>query len=323
MTMIFKKAVRSQRKAKIAIYGPSGSGKTMTALRLASGLVGPTGRIALLDTEGASASMYAGHIDFDTMALDNYAYDNFIDAIKSAELGLYDCLVIDSISHAWQDFLDQHSMMEGNNFKNWSKITPKYNELINAIVKAKIHIIATIRAKTEYVLIENAKGKQEPRKVGMGLVLRPGSEYEFDIVGSISLDHNMQIEKTRLDFLCDRVYAKPGEALGKEIADYLASGAKVVEPANSDYLIQTDGIAAKGKSLRQLSAVGWIDKIKKNPELLQKLCDADQNAVGDYCGFIPRNTIEVLPAEEISVIQPSELPEVTSEYLQKTDNQYK
>ena len=55
MTM-FKKAQRSLSKLRLAVQGPSGSGKTYGALMLAKGL---GGKIAVIDTERGSASLYA------------------------------------------------------------------------------------------------------------------------------------------------------------------------------------------------------------------------------------------------------------------------
>ncbi len=48
--MAFKPASRDEVSVKLALMGVSGSGKTYSALRLARGLVGPSGRIALIDT---------------------------------------------------------------------------------------------------------------------------------------------------------------------------------------------------------------------------------------------------------------------------------
>ncbi len=52
----FTKAVRKKSKLRMGISGPSGSGKTMAALSIAKGL---GGKIALIDTERGSASLYA------------------------------------------------------------------------------------------------------------------------------------------------------------------------------------------------------------------------------------------------------------------------
>mgnify|MGYP001582171076 FL=1 len=50
-TFVIRKATRSQLKLLLALISPSGGGKTYSALRLARGLVGPKGRIVLIDTE--------------------------------------------------------------------------------------------------------------------------------------------------------------------------------------------------------------------------------------------------------------------------------
>src|SRR5690606_10635059 len=69
VTLAFKRAQRAQRKARIGLIGPSGSGKTYTALMLAKGLTGDGGRIAVIDTENNSASLYADECEFDVLNL--------------------------------------------------------------------------------------------------------------------------------------------------------------------------------------------------------------------------------------------------------------
>ena len=48
MANSFQKAKKSSVYLKLAIAGPSGSGKTTAALKMARGLVGKKGKIALL-----------------------------------------------------------------------------------------------------------------------------------------------------------------------------------------------------------------------------------------------------------------------------------
>ena len=79
MTFQFTKATKSQAKARIALIGPSGSGKTYTALRLSQAL---GDRVAVIDTENASASKYADEFDFDVLALDHFAPQTYIQAIR-------------------------------------------------------------------------------------------------------------------------------------------------------------------------------------------------------------------------------------------------
>jgi Holliday junction resolvasome RuvABC ATP-dependent DNA helicase subunit len=67
--MTFVKAERKQHKPKLALTGPSGAGKTYSALLIASGM---GNRIAVIDTENGSASLYA---NMDKGPLKGLAFD--------------------------------------------------------------------------------------------------------------------------------------------------------------------------------------------------------------------------------------------------------
>src|SRR5574343_526040 len=103
----FKKAERKQVKLKLGISGPSGSGKTFSALLVAKGLLKnkPNAKIALIDTENKSASLYADTKNmpsFDTLEIEPpYTVDKYIDAMEAAIKEKYDLLIIDSVSHVW------------------------------------------------------------------------------------------------------------------------------------------------------------------------------------------------------------------------------
>ncbi|SKB01142.1 AAA domain-containing protein, partial [Caloramator quimbayensis] len=153
--MGFQKATKKQAKARIGLIGPSGAGKTYTSLALATGL---GKKIALIDTEHGSASKYADKFDFDVLELDNYNPQHYINAIKEAGKLGYDVLIIDSLSHAWAgtdgalELADKNSIKYGGNkFAAWRDITPLHNKLIEAIISSPCHIIATMRAKTQYI----------------------------------------------------------------------------------------------------------------------------------------------------------------------------
>ena len=55
-------AERAGAHLLIQLYGPPRSGKTYTALRIARGMVGPTGRIGMLDTESGRARLYSDKV---------------------------------------------------------------------------------------------------------------------------------------------------------------------------------------------------------------------------------------------------------------------
>jgi hypothetical protein len=141
-------------------------------------------------------------------------------------------LIIDSLSHAWMgkdgaleqvDRIAKRSQ-NGNSFAAWRDVTPLHNQLVEAIVSSKSHLIATMRAKTEYVLEPNEKGKMAPRKVGMAPVQRDGLEYEFDVVADLDFDHNFIVSKSRCFELSGQVISKPGRNVADILKNWLFSG---------------------------------------------------------------------------------------------------
>lgn len=261
MTMTFKRATRSQARLRLGLVGPAGSGKTMTALRIASGL---GGRIAVVDTERGSASLYMGERDmeFDVIELDSYEVENFIEAINAAAAGGYSTLIIDSLSHAWAgkggilEFVDKAGKRQGGgNFGAWRDATPRHNALVDAILGAPLHVICTLRSKVEYV-VENVNGRNQVRKVGMQPVQRDGLEYEFTVVGDVTQEHDLIITKTRAAFLKDQVIREAGEDLGKQLAGWLSKGEPVsAKPA------RMASEADMGKARAAIEATDEPDKL--------------------------------------------------------------
>ena len=81
-TLQLKKTTRKQVKLKLNISAPSGAGKTMSALRMARGLVGSWDKIAVIDTENGSASLYSRLGAFNTVELTPpFTPEKYIEAI--------------------------------------------------------------------------------------------------------------------------------------------------------------------------------------------------------------------------------------------------
>lgn len=253
----FQRATRAQKKLRLAIDGPSGSGKTYTALALARELAGENGRIAVIDTERASASLYANQVaEFDALDLTNHSPESYIEAIADAARAGYAVLVIDSFSHAWSgrggalEMVDNAAKRSssGNSFTAWRDVTPWHNKLVDAVLSYPGHVIATMRSKTEYVLQEitkNGRTIKEPKKIGMAPIQRDGVEYEFDVVGSMDLDHNLVVGKTRCAVLDGAVVKKPGAEMAATLREWLEAGeAPAPPPATAAPAPATNGQAA-------------------------------------------------------------------------------
>lgn len=232
---MFKPATKRNARLRMAIVGPAGSGKTYTSLKIASALAGD-GRIAVLDTEHGSASKYGSGkpFRFDVAELEDFNPRNYIDAIRQAEEAGYSALVIDSLSHAWTgrggalELKDNaaRASKSGNSYTAWRDVTPLHNALIDAILQSRLHIIATMRAKTEYIQDKDpATGKTVIRKVGLAPVQRDGMEYEFDIVGDLDESHTLIVTKTRCPEIADKAFRHPGAELAATIKVWLTDGA--------------------------------------------------------------------------------------------------
>lgn len=236
--MNFTKAEKRKAKLRAAVFGPSGAGKTMSALRIAAGIAKAIGgKVALIDTERGSASKYADRFAFDALDLTAHRIDGdegYIAAIEAAGEAGYDVLIIDSLSHGWQELLEEidhlaKAKYRGNTWSAWSEGMPKQKRLVNAIVGYPGHLIATMRSKTEWTTSDEG-GKKTPRRVGLAPEQGKGIEYEFDLLLEINTDHMAQVIKDRTGKFQDSTLDKPSEKFGASLVAWLSEGA---EPVNA------------------------------------------------------------------------------------------
>ena len=94
----------------------------------------------------------------------------------------------------------------GNSYAAWRQVTPQHNKLIDAMLSSSAHIIATMRSKTDYVQVENERGKTEIRKVGLAPVQREGMDYEFRVVFDLSVNHLVTVSKDRTTIFDGNVF---------------------------------------------------------------------------------------------------------------------
>jgi hypothetical protein len=234
----FKKATKQQQKLRLGVSGPAGSGKTYTALTIAKHL---GSRIAVVDTEHGSASLYAGDVaEFDTNELEHFSVHNYLRAMREAAHGGYDVLVIDSLTHAWagKGGILEEADKRGGKFQAWAELTPLQQSLIEAILAYPGHVIATMRSKMEYkaTVTKNRSGDDSIKveKLGLAPVQREGVEYEFTLMLDMNERHVGTISKTRCTALEGAVISKPGKELAEHLLTWLSTGAPVAERAPYD-----------------------------------------------------------------------------------------
>jgi hypothetical protein len=234
--MAFVKAVRKQARLRLALTGPSGSGKTYGALMIAKGI---GGRIAVIDTEKGSASLYSHLTEFDVLELEPpYTPERFIEAIQDAGNGGYDSLIIDSTTPEWSgvggclELVDEiaRARYKGNSWSAWNDVTPRHRAFLDAILRSPLHVIATMRSKTETAQTEE-NGRKRVVKLGMKSEQRDGIEYEFTTVLDIVHDGHYAIaSKDRTGLFTDQDPHQISEKTGAMLLEWLESGETVTEP---------------------------------------------------------------------------------------------
>jgi hypothetical protein len=148
----------------IGMYGKTGSGKTFSALMLARGFVGPTGRIVLIDTENRRASIYADMIPggFRVINLQPpFSPERYAEAHTMIEKDC-DIGIIDSASHLWSG---EHGILEaqeaelqrmaGDDYKRreackmaaWIKPKARYNVWFQRVLRTKVPLIVCLRGQ--------------------------------------------------------------------------------------------------------------------------------------------------------------------------------
>ena len=291
--MAFQKAVRKRAKARIGICGPAGSGKTMSALKLAFGIVGPGGKIAVLDTENESASLYAHLGDYDVDVIKPpFTVEKYISGIREAEKLGYDLIIIDSLSHAWAgtggilEFVDARTeSAKGNKFAGWREATPKHNSLVDAMLQSPMHVIATMRSKTEYILVEDEKGKKVPKKVGMAPVQREGMDYEFSLVFDVDQERHIATSSKDRTEIFDGFFGKLTEEHGRSIQTWLDSGEAAQQPSGEPEQQQPAGPKFISKN-----------QVKELEEIIKNV-GADRVKFLAYLGV---KKLEEIPAEKMT-----------------------
>lgn len=161
--MQINKAKRTAAHLLISNGGMSGSGKTLSSLLMARGMVGPEGKIGVIDTESGRASLYESEVPggFDVINLDPpYTPERYIEALRTFEAARYSVVVIDSASHEWAGTGGVLEMADSNGKKAQLKwLAPKtaHRKFVNALMHTKAHVILCLRAKERFKQVHNDK----------------------------------------------------------------------------------------------------------------------------------------------------------------------
>ena len=228
---VIKRASRGRSKLRIAFQSASGAGKTMSALRVARGL-GDDPKILVADTENESAGLYSDMFGFDTVdVLEPYSPEKYVALIRLAETEGYDVLIFDTLTPLWTGaggFMDiKDAFVKSgsyNDFTSWKPTNELYNAFIKEFIGAKVHIIATLRSKAEYSVGKDNTGKMTITKMGTTPQFRPGVDFEFTTVFSLSKDNYCAVDKDRSRLFSGKPPFVADEETGRMLIKWLNAG---------------------------------------------------------------------------------------------------
>ena len=201
MSYTFRKAVRADTTVLIALAGPSGGGKTYSALRLARGIVGPRGKLAMIDTEAGRALHYSDQFDFDHLDLKPpFSPENYAKAVAAAEAAGYHAIIIDSMSHEWngdggcQDMHDAAHEKLGNteqtNILAWRDAKLDHKRMMSRFLQTRSHVIFCLRAEEKIKFLKDPQtGKMKIEPVGWMPLCEKNVMYEMTASFMLLDDH--------------------------------------------------------------------------------------------------------------------------------------
>jgi hypothetical protein len=234
--MQLKQSQRQQVKLRLGLSGASGFGKTKSALLLAFGMTQDWSKIAVIDTENSSASLYSDLGNYNVLDLQApYSPERYIQAIELCEKSNISVVIIDSVSHEWNGTggcLDIHEKL-GGRFQDWANVTPRHQAFINKILQSSCHIITTTRRKMDYSLDVGSNGKTKVVKHGTKEITRDGFEYELTInFELVNENHLAKASKDRTGLFMNKPEFIITSDTGKMILEWCNSGSKT-DPTQS------------------------------------------------------------------------------------------
>lgn len=169
----FAPARREGSHVLMSLEATSGRGKTHSGLLIGRGLVGPRGKLGLMDTETGRGNIFADLIQggYEYAELTPpFTPERYVAAIKHAEASGIECLVIDSGSHEWNgiggigEIAENGTSASGKSLtglQKWAKPKARHKRFVQTLLTTRMHIILCLRAKEKLIQRKDANGKDE------------------------------------------------------------------------------------------------------------------------------------------------------------------
>lgn len=217
--MQIRKASRQGVKPLIDLYSESGCGKTYSALLLARGFVGPSGKIGMIDSESGRGELYADVIPggYDVLRLESpFSPARYIEAHDAIVASGATIGIIDSVSHEWEGIggvLDMAGDSEAKSGRsglhNWKVPKMEHAKFVLRLLQSPLPWIVCIRAKYKSRQIKGAQemaddGVINRSQVGKTVILKDNhtspiqsEEFIFEATAHAEIlpDHSIHLTK--------------------------------------------------------------------------------------------------------------------------------
>lgn len=177
---------------KANFYGFAGTGKTYTAAQIAVGLhkkIKSEKPIIIFDTERAAKFLKSLFKEnkIEALVRESRSLADLKETMRRMREGAGDILIIDSITHVWEEYLQSYSRKVGRTriqFQDWAIIKPTWKaEFSDPFVNDPYHIIMTGRAGYEYESeINEETQRREIYKSGVKQKVEGETAYEPDLL---------------------------------------------------------------------------------------------------------------------------------------------
>lgn len=179
----------------VAVSGGTNSGKTFSALRLARGIAGPSGKVAVVDTEGGRTLHLKDRFDFDVMLFDPpHRPGRYAEAAKAAEEAGFDVVVFDSFSMEWvglggvldwqAEEYERMGSREAIKLASWIKPKMAHKAMVYSLLQRRIPIVFSLRAEE--------KAKKDGSQIKSSWEPICNKAFPFEITVSFMLMQNRQ-----------------------------------------------------------------------------------------------------------------------------------
>lgn len=194
--MLLQEATNTNAYAKLGILGFPGSGKTFTSTEIAIGIGNLISNktVAYFDTEAGSDFLITKlqQSGFKAFQVKSRSFSDLIATIKEAEESKVGVLIIDSITHVWNELRESYEKKLNRKrlqFQDWAIVKGEWKQYTDLYLNSKLHIIVCGRAGYEYDFDVNEDGSKDLIKSGIRMKVE--SEFAFE--------PSLVIEMERLD----------------------------------------------------------------------------------------------------------------------------